>query len=355
MCIRDSICAERIKDLASVAGVRKNQLVGYGLVVGLDGTGDQTNQAPFTSQSFASMLNQFGIAIPEGVRFNLKNVAAVALHADLPPFSKPGQNLDVTVSSVANAQSLRGGVLLMAPLKGADGQVYAVAQGNVIVGGYSVRGRDGFEITTSINSVGRIADGAIVEREVPTRFGDNGKIIFNLHTPDFTTAKRVAKSINTMVGPNIATPMDAVSISVQAPQNPAHRVDYLSLLENINVSPGESSAKIIVNARTGTVVVGQHVTVKPVAISHGTITVTIREDFEVSQPAPFSGGETVVVPNTEIEVTEESGPMFQFGPTANLNEIIRAVNEIGAAPSDLMAIIEAMKQAGALKAEIVVI
>lgn len=350
-----SASAERLKDIASVDGVRNNQLVGYGLVVGLDGSGDQTNQAPFTAQSFATMVKQFGITIPEGARFQLKNVAAVAIHAELPPFTKPGQTIDITVSSIANAKSLRGGSLLMTPLKGIDGNVYAIAQGNLIVGGFGVEGRDGSRVTVNVPSVGRIPGGALVEREVATRFGDNGKIIFNLHNADFTTAKRVAKSINTMLGPDVAAPMDAVSIAVQAPQNPAHRVEFLSLLENIDVEPGEASARVVINSRTGTIVVGQHVRVSPVAITHGSLTVTVNENVQVSQPNALAGGDTVVVPNTDVAVTEEASPMFKFAPSPTLDDIVRAVNEVGAAPGDLMAILEALRQAGALRAEIMVI
>jgi len=349
------VIAERIKDLTSVSGVRTNQLVGYGLVVGLDGSGDQTNSTPFTTQSFMTMLSQFGITIPADAKFQLKNVAAVAVHAELPPFAKPGQTIDVTISSIANAKSLRGGALLITPLKGLDGNVYAIAQGNLIVGGFGIDGRDGSSVTVNIPSVGRIPSGAMVERKVATQFGGNGKIIFNLHTPDFTTAKRLADSINDLLGPNVALPMDATSIAVQAPQNPAQRVDYLSLLENVQVKPGESAAKIIINSRTGTIVVGQHVRVSPVAVTHGSLTVTVREDVQVSQPNSFGQGDTVVVPDSTVEVTEESGPMFEFSPGPTLNDIVRAVNEVGAAPGDLMAILEALKQAGALKAEIMVI
>lgn len=347
--------AERIKDIASIEGVRVNQLVGYGLVVGLDGSGDQTNAAPFTAQSFRSMLKQFGITVPQNANFQTKNVAAVAIHAELPPFAKPGQKIDITVSSIANAKSLRGGALLLTPLKGIDGNVYAIAQGNLIVGGFGAEGADGSSVTVNVPSVGRIPDGAIVERAVPSSFGGEGDIVFNLHTPDFTTAKRVADSINELVGPDIALPKDATSITVKAPQNPAHRVDYLSLLENIDVTPGEAPARIIINSRTGTIVVGQHVRVAPVAVTHGSLTVTIRENVEVSQPNTLGDGTTVVVPQSEVEVTEESGPMFNFAPGPTLNDIVRAVNEVGAAPGDLMAILEALKQAGALKAEIMVI
>lgn len=347
--------AARLKDIAAVEGVRSNQLIGYGLVVGLDGTGDQTNQAPFTTQSFATMLKQFGITVPEGVKFQLKNVAAVAIHAEIPAFAKPGQSLDITVSSIANAKSLRGGSLLLAPLRGVDGQVYALAQGNLIVGGFGAEGKDGSKVTVNVPSVGRIPNGALVERAVPTRFGDNGRIVFNLHTADFTTAKRVARSINDLLGPEVASAMDAVSISVQAPQNPSHRVDFLSLLENLEVEPGEVAAKVVINSRTGTIVVGQHVRVEPVAITHGSLTVTVKENVEVSQPNPLAQGQTVVVPNSQVGVTEETSPMFKFNPGPTLDDIVRAVNEVGAAPGDLMAILEALRQSGALKAEIMVI
>jgi flagellar P-ring protein precursor FlgI len=347
--------AARLKDIAAVEGVRSNQLIGYGLVVGLDGTGDQTNQAPFTTQSFATMLKQFGINIPDGVRFQLKNVAAVAIHAEIPAFAKPGQTLDITVSSIGNAQSLRGGSLLMTPLRGVDGQVYALAQGNLIVGGFGAEGRDGSKVTVNVPSVGRIPNGALVERAVPTSFGSNGRVVFNLHNADFTTAKRVAKSINQLLGPDVASAMDAVSISVQAPQNPAHRVDFLSLLENIEVEPGETAAKVVINSRTGTIVVGQHVRVEPVAITHGSLTVTVSESVQVSQPNTLAQGQTAIVPNSKVGVSEETNPMFKFNPGPTLDDIVRAVNEVGAAPGDLMAILEALRQAGALRAEIMVI
>lgn len=354
--------AERIKDLAAIAGVRSNHLIGYGLVVGLDGTGDQTNQTPFTTQSFKSMLKQFGITVPEGERMQLKNVAAVALHAELPAFAKPGQQLDVTVSSIGNAKSLRGGSLLLTPLKGVDNQIYALAQGSLVVGGLGVEGQDGSKITVNIPSVGRIPSGATVERSVSNNFDDGKPIVFNLHRSDFTTAKRVADSINQMLGPDVARPVDSTSISVDAPVNPAHRVNFLSLLENIEVKPGEAAAKVIINSRTGTIVVGQHVRISPVAVTHGSLTVTVSERTEVSQPQPFApdGGQVVVVPQTD-QITVQGGPggepnpMFKFSPGPTLDDVVRAVNEVGAAPGDLMAILEALKQAGALQAELVVI
>ena len=347
--------AERVKDIANVEGVRNNQLVGYGLVVGLNGTGDQTNQTPFTIQSFLNMLNQFGIALPQGVKLQLKNIAAVTVHAEMPPFSKPGQTLDITVSSIGNAKSLRGGSLIMTPLKGIDGQVYALAQGNLVVGGFGGEGNDGSKVTVNVPSVGRIPSGAIIEREVPNQFDDGRAIVFNLHRPDFTTAKQVAESINTLLGPDVAAPKDAVSISVQAPIDPAQRVNFLSLLENIEVSLGEEPARVVINSRTGTIVVGQHVRVSPVAVTHGSLTVTVSESLQVSQPNALGGGQTVVVPQSNVGVEEDINPMFKFDSGTSLDDIVRAVNQVGAAPGDLMAILEALKQSGALRAELIVI
>lgn len=347
--------AERIKDLASVAGVRANQLVGYGLVVGLDGTGDQTTQSPFTTQSFNSMLKQFGITVPDGVRMQMKNVAAVMVQAELPPFAKPGQSLDVTVSSISNAKSLRGGSLLVTPLKGLDGKVYAVAQGNLVVGGFSASGADGSKITVNIPSAGRIPSGALVERMVETNFAAGQPIIFNLNRADFTTANNVAQSINKLLGPDTARPMDAVSIMVDSPQNPAQRVDFIAMLENVEVTPGEEAAKVIINSRTGTIVVGKNVRVSPVAVTHGSLTVSVAESLTVSQPNAFGSGTTVVVPSSNVQSKEEKNPMFKFAPGANLDDIVKSVNAVGASPSDLMAILEALKESGALKAELVVI
>lgn len=354
-----SIChqvsAERIKDITSIAGIRSNPLIGYGLVVGLDGSGDQTNQTPFTTESFLNMLKQFGIAIPQGARMQLKNVAAVAVHAEIPAFAKPGQQLDVTVSSIGNAKSLRGGTLLMTPLKGANGEVYAVAQGNLVVGGLGVEGLDGSKLTINIPSVGRIPNGAHVERSVPNTFASGQPIIFNLHRSDFTTAKRIADSINDLLGPGVANATDAMSVSVGAPKDPSQRVNFISLLENIEVIPGEAPARIVINSRTGTIVVGSHVRVSPVAVTHGSLTVTVSEDIEVSQPESLGEGATVVLPKSNVTAEQQKNPMFKFDPGPTIDEVVRAVNEVGAAPGDLMAILEALKQAGALKAELVVI
>ncbi len=349
------VMADRLKDLTSVAGVRSNQLVGYGLVVGLDGTGDQTTQAPFTVQSMKSMLQQFGIVIPPGQNLQLKNVAAVSLHAELPPFIKPGQTIDVTVSSIANAKSLRGGTLLMSPLKGADGNVYAVAQGNVVVGGFGAEGRDGSKVTVNVPSAGRIPNGATVERAVSSGFASGNSLFMNLNTPDFTTASRMVDAINNVFGNGTAYAIDASTIKVAAPQDASQRVSFLSMVENIEVNPDEAPARIIINSRTGTVVIGKHVRVLPAAVTHGNLTVTITANPQVSQPEALSGGQTVVVPGDQVEVKQETNRMFLFEPGVSLDEIVRAVNEVGAAPGDLMAILEALKQAGALRAELIVI
>ena len=344
--------AERIKDITTVAGVRSNQLVGYGLVVGLDGTGDKS---PFTNQTFINMMNEFGIAIPAGTDPKLKNIAAVSLTANLPPFAKPGQAIDITASSIGNAKSLRGGTLLFAPLRGADGQVYAVAQGNLVVGGFGAEGADGSSITVNVPSVGRIPNGATVERSVANGFSRGDSIIFNLNRPDFTTAKRLSDQINQLLGPSTAYAVDATSIRVSAPRDPSQRVSFLSMVENLDVKQGEAKAKIIINSRTGTIVIGKHVKISPVAVTHGSLTVTVKENLEVNQPGALAGGETAVIPKTEINIDEEGNPMFVFAPGVSLDEIVKAVNEVGAAPGDLMAILEALKQAGALNAELIVI
>ncbi len=349
--------AERIKDVAAVAGVRTNQLVGYGLVVGLDGSGDQTAQTPFTVQSLQNMLAQFGITIPPGLNIQLRNVAAVAVHADLPPFSKPGQTIDVTISSIGNAKSLRGGSLLMTPLKGADGNVYAVAQGNLVVSGFGGDGADGSKVTVNIPSAGRIPNGATVERTVASDFHTREEIVLNLHMPDFTTSNRLATLINSSLGEGTALSIDAVSVRIRAPEDPFQRTSFLAHIENLEVEPGQAAARVIINSRTGTVVIGSNVQVTPAAVSHGSLVVTISEQPFASQPvAPFGRtGETVVLPSSDVEVIQEESKMFLFEPGASLDAIVQAVNRVGAAPGDLVAILEALKQAGALRAELVVI
>lgn len=347
--------AERIKDLASIAGVRTNQLLGYGLVVGLNGTGDKTSSAPFTEQSLKSMLTQLGIVVPPGTRINPKNVAAVTINADLPAFAKPGQKIDITVSSIGDAKSLRGGTLLMSPLKGADGRVYAIAQGNLVVGGLSASGADGSSITINIPSVGRVPNGATVERTVTSGFNQGTFLTLNLHEGDFTTANRMVESINQAIGPGAARALDATSVRVNTPIDPGQRVSFVSLIENLPVEPGEVAARVIINSRTGTVVISNQVQVSPAAVSHGSLTVTISENNQVSQPEAFSRGITAVVPQSDVDVAEGGSRMFLFNPGVSLDELVRAVNQVGAAPSDLVAILEALKQAGALKAELVVI
>ncbi|NOY71167.1 MAG: flagellar basal body P-ring protein FlgI [Gammaproteobacteria bacterium] len=351
-----TVFSERIKDISFIAGVRANQLVGYGLVVGLSGSGDQTSQAPFTVQSMKSMLAQFGISLPPNVNPQLKNVAAVTIHAELPPFAKPGQTIDVTVSSIGNAKSLRGGSLLMAPLKGADGRIYAVAQGSLIVGGLGVSGADGSRITVNIPSVGRIPSGAMVERSSPTILGGADNFILNMKTPDFTTTHRVAEAINAAIGPATASPLDGSSVQVLAPTNQAQRVAYVSMIENLTLEPGVASAKVIVNSRSGTVVIGSHVRVTSAAITHGSLTVTITEQSAVSQPkGALSGGTTVVTPVSDISVEQQENRMFLFKGGVSLGEIVRGVNQVGTAPGDLVAILEALRAAGALRADLVVI
>jgi len=347
--------AERIKDLATVSGVRSNQLIGYGLVVGLDGSGDQTSQTPFTVQSLKSMLAQFGVAIPDNINPQVKNIAAVSIHAELPPFAKPGQTIDVTVSSLGNAKSLRGGTLLLAPLKGADREVYAVAQGSLLVGGLSAGGNDGSKITINIPSVGRIPSGAIIEKASPTTLDSNNNIVLNLHKSDFTTAKRVSDAINSAVGEGSAWPIDGASVHVVSPASMDQKISYLSFIENLTLIPGESAAKVIVNSRTGTVVIGSNVRISSAAVAHGGLTVTIKDSQSVSQPGPLSAGSTIVSPDSEISLQKENNRMFSFEPGVALNDIVRAVNQVGAAPSDLVAILEALKEAGALRAELVII
>ncbi len=344
--------AERIKDIAAVAGVRNNQLIGFGLVGGLNLSGDKTR---FTSQTLRNMMLQLGINLPPGTNLNTKNVAAVSVHAELPPFAKPGQLIDVTVASLGDAKSLRGGSLLMTPLRGADGQVYALAQGNLVVGGLSASGQDGSKITINIPSAGRIPSGATVERAVSTGFAESANLVLNLHTPDFTTANRLAEAINRSFGTGIARPLDGSSIQIAAPGDPSQRVSFTAMIENLEINPGDAPAKIIVNSRTGTVVISSHVRVQPAAVSHGNLTVTISEKPQVSQPQPFAGGNTAIVPRTDIAVQEEGNRMFVFSPGVSLDEIVKAVNRVGAAPSDLVAILEALRSAGALRAELVVI
>jgi flagellar P-ring protein precursor FlgI len=347
-----SVWAERIKDITSIKGVRTNQLVGYGLVVGLDGSGDNT---AFTVQSLKSMLGQYGITLPANVNPQVKNIAAVAIHADLPAFAKIGQTIDITVSSLGSAKSLRGGSLLMSPLKGVDGNIYAMAQGNLIVGGLGVAGADGSSLSINVPSVGRIPNGASIEREVANPFASGDHILLHLKRSDFTTAKRLADTVNRVLGPNNAFAQDSVTVAINAPQDVSQRVGFVSFIENLEFQPGEAAAKIIINSRSGTVVIGNHVKIYSAAVSHGNLTVTITNSREVVQPEPLSDGVTAIKLETDIEVNEEGSRMFRFPEGVTLSEIVRAVNQVGASPGDLVAILESLKQVGALSAELIVI
>lgn len=346
--------AERIKDIAKVDGVRSNQLIGYGIVVGLNGTGD--SNLAYTKQSLRNMLSRMGVNIPPDVDIKSKNAAAVTVHAELSAFSKPGQTLDITVSSIGDARSLRGGSLLITPLKGVDGHIYAIAQGNVVVSGFGAEGNDGSSVTVNVPSVGRIPNGAMVEKSVETPFGTMREVVLNLRTPDFTTSNLVAKAINDSIGPGTAYSIDAGSINVQAPQDLAQRVAFIAMLENLPIQPAEPPARVIVNSRTGTVVIGQHVRVLPAAVSHGSLVVTITENTQVSQPGALAqGGQTVVVPRSNVNAEQQNKRMFKLDLGVSLDDVVRAVNQVGAAPGDLVAILEALKEAGALRAELIVI
>jgi flagellar P-ring protein FlgI len=346
--------AERIKDLASVQGVRMNQLIGYGLVVGLDGSGDQTTQTPFTVQSITSMLGQLGVNLPPGTSLQLKNVAAVMLTAQLPPFSQPGQTIDVTVSSMGNAKSLRGGTLVLSPLKGADGQIYAMAQGNVLVGGVGASTAGGSSVQINHLSVGRISAGATIERAVATQLGQDGYIYLGLNTTDFSTTRRVVAGINKKFGDGIASAIDARMIQVAAPVERDRRVEFVALLEELDVTPAESAAKVIINARTGSVIMNNRVTIDTCAISHGNLSVVITSEPIISQPGAFSSGQTVQANREQIEIRQDKGGLTMVRG-ANLSDVVKALNSIGATPQDLLAILQSMKAAGALRADLEII
>jgi flagellar P-ring protein precursor FlgI len=346
--------AERLKDLASIAGVRQNQLSGYGIVVGLDGTGDQTTQTPFTVQSIMAMLQQKGVNLPPGTQLQLKNVAAVMVTASLPAFAQPGQTIDITVSSIGNAKSLRGGTLLMTPLQGADGQVYGMAQGNVLVGGVGAAA-GGAQVQVNHLSVGKISGGATVERAVASTLGENNQIRLELNQTDFATASRVVEAINDHFGPGIATALDGRVVRVRTPSSSDQRVAFLGILEGIDVKPSMAAAKVIMNARTGSVVMNQSVTLETCAISHGNLSVTIGVDPQVSQPAPRSRGATVVTQASSVEVKKDPGKVLLVKGGASLAEVVKAMNSIGATPQDLLAILQALKAAGSLRAELEII
>ncbi|WP_355660206.1 flagellar basal body P-ring protein FlgI [Halomonas salifodinae] len=343
--------AERIRELANFAGVRDNVLVGYGLVVGLDGTGDQTMQAPFTGQSLTNMLSQLGVTVPPGTNMQLRNVAAVMVTADLPPFSRPGQRLDVVVSSVGNARSLRGGTLLMTPLKGADGDTYAIAQGNLLVGGAGAQA-GGSSVQVNHQASGRIAGGAMVEREVPLNLGANGGLLeLELKQADFGTAQRVVAAINQEFGRVVAAARDGRVIALDGPLDANARVGFMARVENLRVTPTEAPARVVVNSRTGSVVLNGAVRLHRAAVAHGNLSITIDTQFQVSQPAPFGEGTTVVVPDTEIRIQEQDA-YLRVVEGADLTEVVNALNALGATPQDLMSILEALKAAGSLRAEL---
>ncbi|WP_262488799.1 flagellar basal body P-ring protein FlgI [Halomonas sp. ANAO-440] len=346
--------AERIREIANFAGVRDNVLVGYGLVVGLDGTGDQTMQAPFTGQSLTNMLSQLGITVPPGTNMQLRNVAAVMITADLPPFSRPGQRLDINVSSIGNARSLRGGTLLMTPLKGADGDTYAIAQGNLLVGGMGAAA-GGAAVQVNQLAGGRIPGGAMVEREVPLNLGaEAGLLELELKQADFGTAQRVVNAINGEFGRPVAAARNSRVIALDGPMNENSRVNFMAQVENIRITPMEAPAKVVFNARTGSVVMNSAVTLRRAAVAHGNLSIVIDTRFLVSQPPPFGDGETVVVPDTEIEVQEQDA-YLRVVEGADLVDVVNALNALGATPSDLMSILEALKASGSLRADLEII
>ena len=353
--------ADRLKDLTSIAGVRSNQLVGYGVVVGLAGTGD--GNSGLTLQSLQSMVSQFGL-VTDAANLSAKNAAAVMVTAELPSFMKPGQQFDITISTIGGAKSLRGGTLMMTPLLGADGETYAIAQGNVVVGGLGVTGNDGSSIIVNVPTVGRIPRGATLERLVESPFQSSENIILNLHQSDFSTAMGVAEAVNEVFGPEVATPLDASSIKVRAPRDPAQKVSFVSLLENIEVEPAQPAARVIVNSRTGMIVIGGDVRVTPAVVTHGSLTVRINEDKEVTQATNIAQNQQGIVAtpgaaqvndDTEIIVEQEPARAFVFDPGIELSDVVDAINGVGASPADLVAILEALREAGSLRAEIIVI
>ena len=354
--------ADRLKDMTSIAGVRSNQLVGYGLVVGLPGTGD--GSSTLTLQSMQALISQLGMNTSSILDLNGKNSAAVIVTAELPAFSKPGQRIDVTVSTLGQSKSLRGGTLLMTPLLGADGETYAVAQGNMLVGGLGIEGKDGSSLIVNIPTVGRVPGGGTVERLIETTFLETDNLVLNLHQGDFSVTNQVAEAINDIFGGGVAVPLDARSVRVRAPLDPSQKVSFVSMLENIEIEPERISAKVVINARTGTIVIGGDVRVTPAAVTHGSLTVRVDENTDVTQAnnlavaagvAVAAAGEAVETPNTDITIQEEPARAFIFDPGVDLSTIVEAINSVGASPADLVAILEALREAGSLRAELVVI
>lgn len=343
-----------LMELADVEGIRGNQLIGYGLVIGLDGTGDK-NQVKFTSQSVANMIKQFGVNLPPNVDPKLKNVAAVMVTAEVPPSYSPGQTVDVTIASLGDAKSLRGGQLLMTPLRGVDGETYALAQGALVVGGLNASGQSGSSVAINSANGGRIPNGATIERLIPSDFTTRSDVTLSLRQPSFQTAAKVVEALQQVFGPGTAQALDGTRISVRAPQSPSQRTSFMALLETVEVQEGRERPKVVFNSRTGTVVVGQGVRVKAAAVAHGTLTVTISENPQVSQPNAFSQGQTAVVPNSGVEVTQDKNAMFKWPEGASLESIINTVNSLGATPDDVMSILQSLEKAGALNAELIVI
>lgn len=346
--------AARIKEVASVAGVRSNPLTGYGLIVGLDGTGDQTTQAPFTGQSLTAMLQQFGVLLPQGVTMQPRNIAAVMVTASLPPFAQPGQQLDINVSSIGNAKSLRGGTLIATPLRGADGQIYAIAQGNLVVGGAGASA-GGSKVQINHLSAGRIPAGALVERSVPTPLAQGDSIQLDLNSSDYATARAVAQAINKAKGAGTAQALDGRVVRVRAPATPDERVGFLADVENLAIDMAAPAARIVINARTGSIVMNQAVTLSACAVAHGSLSVTINSTPVISQPNALSSGQTVVTEKADISIRQEPGSLIQMPAGARLSDVVKALNSLGATPQDLLAILQAMKSAGALNAELEVI
>jgi flagellar P-ring protein precursor FlgI len=345
---------QTLENMVDIEGVRGNQLVGYSLVVGLDGSGDK-NQVKFTNQSLVNMLRQFGVQLPEKIDPKVKNVAAVAVNATLPPMYARGQNIDVTVSSIGDAKSLRGGTLLLTQLRGADGEVYALAQGNIVVGGVNAGGQSGSSITVNTPTAGLIPNGASVEREIPSDFANNTLVTLNLRSPSFKDANNVAQVINETFGGKTATAQSATRVSVTAPSDPGARVAFMSQLQDLSITPGKVSPRVVFNSRTGTVVVGEGVVIHAAAVAHGNLTVTINESKNVSQPGVFAGGRTAVTAQSDVSITRGQGQMVQLPGTTHLKTIVDMLNSLGASPDDVMSILQALHEAGALDAEFIVI